>query len=116
MKIVDQKKLKRKLQYICKTYSMPQIILDKILKAVESSMTELIDCRDTWISVKDRLPDKRDERYLCYHRYADQQSVLDDIICENVYLGSGRWLSDEDTVTHWMPMMSAPVEFEYKGE
>ena len=60
-----------------------------------------------WISVKDRLPDKRGE-YLCYYKFEPDSP---DVICENTYQGNGLWLSEMDKVTHWQPMPQPP-----KGE
>lgn len=60
-----------------------------------------------WISVKDRLPEKRGE-YLCYYKFEPDSP---DVICENTYQGSGLWLSEMDKVTHWMPLPQPP-----KGE
>lgn len=60
-----------------------------------------------WISVKDRLPDKRGE-YLCYYKFEPDSP---DVVCENTYQGSGLWLSEMDKVTHWQPMPQPP-----KGE
>ena len=60
-----------------------------------------------WISVKDRLPDKRGE-YLCYYKFEPDSP---DVVCENTYQGSGLWLSEMDKVTHWMEKPQPP-----KGE
>lgn len=60
-----------------------------------------------WISVKDRLPDKRGE-YLCYYKFEPDSP---DVVCENTYQGSDLWLSEMDKVTHWQPMPQPP-----KGE
>ena len=49
-------------------------------------------------------PNKRGE-YLCYHKYEPESP---DIICENFYYGSGRWMSESDRVSHWMPLMRRP--------
>ena len=60
-----------------------------------------------WISVKDRLPDKRGE-YLCYYKFEPDSP---DVVCENTYQGGGLWLSEKDKVTHWMKKPQPP-----KGE
>ncbi len=69
-----------------------------------------------WISVKDRLPEKRGE-YLCYFRYpgidVPSLNFICDVICQNTYQGSGRWLSDMNNVTHWMPLPEPPKEAQY---
>ena len=60
-----------------------------------------------WISIKDRLPDKRGE-YLCYYKFEPDSP---DVVCENTYQGGGLWLSEMDKVTHWMEKPQPP-----KGE
>ena len=60
-----------------------------------------------WISVRDELP-KSSGRYLCYFHFEDNRS---DIVCENTYLGGGLWVSEFESVTHWMPLPGIPVEF-----
>ena len=59
-----------------------------------------------WISVDFKLPEKRGN-YLCYYHYEPHSP---DVICENEYLGSGHWLSEESKVTHWMPLPPLPQE------
>ena len=59
-----------------------------------------------WISVQDRLP-KNHTQVLCYFKYEPEGP---DIICENTYHKSGKWLSDGDKVTHWMPLPEPPKE------
>lgn len=56
-----------------------------------------------WIPV---VPPKKGD-YLCYFKYEPQ---MPDAVCENTYFGSGRWMSDGDKVTHWMPLPEAPKE------
>lgn len=61
-----------------------------------------------WISVKDRLPDKKCEAYLC--------SVDSCLFPGNQYIGirafdsDGKWRNG--TVTHWMPLPELPKEEE----
>lgn len=62
--------------------------------------------RSKWISVKDRLPEKRG-RYLCYYKYEPDSP---DVICENTYLGAGLWQSEPSKITHWMPLPEEPKE------
>lgn len=57
-----------------------------------------------WISVKERLPEKN-TKVLCYFKY---EPNTPDVICENVYYGSGRWMSESSKVTHWMPLPEPP--------
>ena len=52
-----------------------------------------------WISVKE--PPKKRGEYLCYFKYEPESP---DVICQNTYYGSGRWMSETDKVTHWMPL------------
>lgn len=115
MKILDKKKFMRKLRYIRSAYNLSPLLFDKICNAIDSSMYELIDCRDNWISVKDQLPPNRGERYLCYFDFESTQDTPN-VISENTYIGSGHWLSETDAVTHWMPLPSSPIEFVYKEE
>ena len=57
-----------------------------------------------WISVKDRLPEKR-TRVLCYYKYEPESP---DVICENDYLVGGLWSMNGSKVTHWMPLPPLP--------
>ena len=62
-----------------------------------------------WISVKDRLPDKKCEAYLC-----SLDSCLfpgSQYIDIRVYYGDGEWEAN-GTVTHWMPLPELPKEVE----
>ena len=84
--------------------------IHKSCKLAENIADDLITNGVTvqeWISVKDRLPDKRGE-YLCYYKFEPDSP---DVVCENTYQGSGLWLSEMDKVTHWQPMPQPP-----KGE
>lgn len=112
MNILDRNKFKKKLRYICKTWGVSYVIADKIIAAVDSSMYPIIDLRgDRWISVKDHLPPEKG-KYLCYYNYEAIQGTPD-VICENTYLGGGLWQSDNNVVTHWMPIVPEPTEFIY---
>ena len=64
-----------------------------------------------WISVKDRLPEKR-QRVLCYFQYEPESP---NVICENTYLGFKIWLSEGSKVTHWMPLPEEPNKEENDG-
>jgi hypothetical protein len=59
-----------------------------------------------WIPISE-LPKEKRKNYLCYHKYEPESP---DVICENFYYGSGRWMSESDKVTHWMPLMKRPKE------
>lgn len=59
-----------------------------------------------WISVNS--PPKERGEYLCYFKYEPEGP---DVICQNVYYGSGFWMSEPDRVTHWQYLPQPP-----KGE
>lgn len=58
-----------------------------------------------WVRVEDRLPEKRQE-VLCYFKYEPESP---DVVCQNVYVGSGIWQSESGRVTHWMPLPEPPA-------
>ena len=58
------------------------------------------------VSVKE-LPKERGE-YLCYFKYEPESP---DVICQNTYYGSRRWMSESGRVTHWAYLPQPP-----KGE
>lgn len=59
-----------------------------------------------WISAKE--PPKERGEYLCYLKYEPESS---DVIRQNTYYGSGRWMAEPGRLTHWMPLPEPP-----KGE
>ena len=59
-----------------------------------------------WISIKE--PPKERGEYLCYFKYEPESP---DVICQNTYYGSGRWMSESSRVTHWAYLLHPP-----KGE
>ena len=59
-----------------------------------------------WIPVNS--PPKKPGEYLCYFKYEPESP---NIICQNTYYGSGRWMSESDKVTHWAQLPEPP-----KGE
>ena len=59
-----------------------------------------------WISVKE--PPKERGEYLCYFKYEPESP---DVICQNTYYGSRRWMSESGRVTHWAYLPQPP-----KGE
>ena len=58
-----------------------------------------------WVRVEDRLPEKRQE-VLCYFKYEPESP---DVVCQNVYVGSGVWQSESGRVTHWMLLPEPPA-------
>ena len=59
-----------------------------------------------WVSVSS--PPKERGEYLCYFKYEPESP---DVICQNTYYGSGRWMSESGRVTHWAYLPQPP-----KGE
>ena len=62
-----------------------------------------------WISVKDRLPEKKNESYLCCVDsclFPGSQYISIRAFCDD-----GKWETN-GTVTHWMPMPEPPKEEE----
>lgn len=59
-----------------------------------------------WIPVSS--PPKKPGEYLCYFKYEPESP---NIICQNTYYGSGRWMSEPDKVTYWAYLLRPP-----KGE
>lgn len=59
-----------------------------------------------WIPVSS--PPKKSGEYLCYFKYEPESP---NIICQNTYYGSGRWMAESDKVTHWAYLPRRP-----KGE
>ena len=53
-------------------------------------------------------PPKKPGEYLCYFKYEPESP---NIICQNTYYGSGRWMAESDKVTHWAYLPRRP-----KGE
>ena len=56
-----------------------------------------------WISVKE--PPKERGEYLCYFKYEPESP---DVICQNTYYGSGRWMSEPGRLTHWAYLPQPP--------
>ena len=63
-----------------------------------------------WISVKE--PPKELGEYLCYLKYEPESS---DVIRQNTYYGSGRWMAEPGRLTHWMPLPGLPKEGDENG-
>lgn len=96
-------KLEEKIEAYIKTYQKPPYG-----REVEGTVELLEECKNAirmctahrWTPVKKRPP-RDGEEVLAYFRYEPQSP---DIICQNKYLGSGRWLSEQDRVLAWMPL------------
>lgn len=96
--------LKIKYDHFC-----DQCGINKDSKYIESLASHLIANGVTvqeWISVSS--PPKKPGEYLCYFKYEPESP---NIICQNTYYGSGRWMSEPDKVTHWAYLPEPP-----KGE
>lgn len=83
------------------------IILSQAADMLEKLAAEK-DAKDPeWINIKDRLPEKKNEAYLCSldsclfpgSRYISIRTFFDD----------GKWEAN-GTVTHWMPLPELPKE------
>ena len=72
---------------------------------VDPETVELLE-PEKWIPVTE--PPKEEGRYLCYFRYEPESP---DVICENTYLRTHRWMSEKDKVTHWQPLPNLPKEY-----
>lgn len=111
MKTFDIKRFKRKIQYLTRTYGFSSELKEKIIRAAENSNLEQYVVNDDWVSVKDCCPGKIYGNYLCYFHFQDDKP---DVICENIYVGGGHWVTDTSAVTHWRPLPNKPIEFEYQ--
>lgn len=66
-----------------------------------------------WISVKDRLPDAHDEKYLCHYRYGKGNIYFTSVL--DWYGTDGKPHFQYEgcngmKVTHWMPLPEPPKE------
>ena len=59
-----------------------------------------------WISVKDRMPEK-EGRYLVY---APGTNNMGEIIMRIIPHRDNKYIRDESTITHWMPLPAPPKE------
>lgn len=74
---------------------------------LEKLAAEKDEKKPEWISVKDRLPDKKCEAYLC-----SLDSCLfpgSQYISIRTFCDDGKWEAN-GTVTHWMPLPELPKE------
>ena len=58
-----------------------------------------------WISVEERLPEKRGT-YLCNYEFEESGRIV--MSCD--YLGSERWSFMQSSITHWMQLPEPPKE------
>ena len=96
--------LKTKYDHFC-----DQCGINKDSKYIENLASYLIAHGVTvqeWILVSS--PPKKPGEYLCYFKYEPESP---NIICQNTYYGSGRWMSEQDRVTRWLYLPEPP-----KGE
>ena len=65
-----------------------------------------------WISVKERLPDKQGEPYLCAitYRNGERAEVILWYDAETMPLFWNRFFVPHGAVTHWMPLPELPKE------
>ncbi len=82
-----------------KLTELPEEMRVRAIAAVNAAQTD--DVGNQWISVEDRLPEKRQwvavwNRVMGY----DIDGIGDD----------GRWLLTTDPITHWMPLPDPPKE------
>lgn len=84
------------------------IILPQAADMLENLAAEKAQ-KPEWISVKDRLPEKKNEAYLCSLDscfFPGSQYISIRAFCDN-----GKWEAN-GTVTHWMPLPEIPKEVE----
>lgn len=74
--------------------------------AMHTNLIEWNTRHSTWISVKDRLPNK-DETVLCFGKYHNIGFYDYD---DEIWREEGEYV--EITVTHWQPLPQSPKEIE----
>ena len=74
------------------------------VEAVRLSLEALYMYRG-WVPVSEPPKEKGD--YLCYFKYEPESP---DVVCQTTYIGNGQWVSEQDKITHWMPLPQAPKE------
>ena len=86
--------------------------IDRLTKDVYALIERLESERDAalakvpkWISVEERLPEKRGT-YLCNYEFEESGRIV--MSCD--YLGSERWSFMQSSITHWMPLPEPPKE------
>ena len=88
-------------------YDCGSIINPQAADMLEKLAAEKDAKKPEWISVKDRLPEKKNEAYLC-----SLDSCLfpgSQYISIRAFCGDGEWDAN-GTVTHWMPLPEPPKE------
>lgn len=83
---------------------------EKAMKAIVNLQEALAKAKSEWISVEDRLPERK-QVVLCY-----RGDFRGDMMNTYVYLGSGNWeddygyrgTSEHEGITHWMPLPEPP--------
>lgn len=62
-----------------------------------------------WVSVKDRLPDRKGEYLVAYHPCYWDKVKEETVVGYDSYRGGARWARNKyQRVTHWMPMPEPP--------
>lgn len=90
-------------------YDCGSIINPQAADMLERLAAEKDEKKPEWISVKDRLPEKKNEAYLC-----SLDSCLfpgSQYISIRAFCDDGKWEAN-GTVTHWMPLPEPPKEDE----
>ena len=92
-------------------------LLDIIIQPGQKTLGDIADYLisngvtvQEWISVKE--PPKERGEYLCYLKYEPESS---DVIRQNTYYGSERWMAEPGRLTHWMPLPGLPKEGDENG-
>ena len=99
MRLIDADALFRKVKTECNPYGKPTIGFEdgkRVMDWIEHAPTV-----GGWVSVKDRLPDKPCG-CLAFNIYGWR--ALD------FWEGDGWAISDENEITHWMPLPPGPEE------
>lgn len=105
MRLIDADKLNRKKKYQFQTQGGCFPKSEWFIKADDLFAAPTINPYE-WISVKDRLPERR-TYVLCYFKYEPESP---NVVVENYYHGGGYWLSEGSKVTHWIPLPAPPED------
>lgn len=64
-----------------------------------------------WVSVKDRLPDKKGDYIVnCRHTYGGENPHVRNYVTIIHFRGKTKWATGNDCITHWMPKPFPPTE------